>query len=492
MDAIEDGRSLGMAALLVVSALAGFLTAASVTGAEYATVGTVSGDNQAYAVPVAEDTDRLRFVLDAGEDPAPAQAQFSVYDPEDAFFGQFELAGADASVEAITEAQGSWVVFVTKAQNAELQIQRPGVDANATTQVDQITVVEERTEIARQDGDKLRERVALEIGHRPAAISLDYEGAIDALDATVATNEGTAYTLENAQANTTDNGTEESAELASLEPANLVRGLYRVQATAETFDGHLDLVRHDYARNSDDGLSNASKRAKIDAVRNGSVVGLVEDDSARAFDTLNVDNVLFWVEPDAHAHAYLYDANDRFVDEVSLGSHDAECDAYSCQGHGTDSNSSRIAQFVQIEEPGEHVAYVASHSGEGDGVWIGLPHVDDAPKGTLLPVQAKQVSFEVQGFGQAHAAETVNLTGALVETHVDTDQSTSSERNVTVTTELGTAFIYEQGPIASGAEPSPDRHVRLDNYTDGEVTVDLDQNWSSTSETTVELVHYQR
>lgn len=477
-----DRHRFALGALVALAALAGFLLATSVSGAEYATVGTVEGEHQAYAVPVGEEGDRLRFRLDASN--GASGAQISIFDPQDDFVASFDLTPERDRVDVVTERPGRWVVFVHEAHGGPLLVQSDqGPDAGGT-ELTELPVDRDHRTLLEQDGGGPHRHVVFQVERRPAAVDVDWRGNVTGLDVRVESQRGQVYRVEDGQAR----GSDPSAQQRQRSPGNLTEGSYEATIEAENLDGEVTFVRYDYIRNPVD-LANATKKEKIDAARNGTTVARMEDGQAYEIDTVGASEMLFWTQPSAHAHVRVYTTEDRFVDELALGQHAGTCSS-GCQDD-VEEESPRIAQFVEVEEPGTYVAYVSYVDAPGTNVSVAVPEVDQAPAATQLFVEQTEVSFVTQ-LGQTHAEDNRTLPGALLEARIDTEATAASQRNVTVEGPLGIALRYEEAARSLDAAAYSTRQEHVDRYTSGEFTVQVDNDWTAEGSTTVTLTYYER
>lgn len=475
-------RSVLIAGLAALALAAGFLFAANLTGAEFATVGTVDGAREAYAIPVDGDGDRLRFQLEAnGTEPS---VNLSVFDPDDAFLTSVELSRDGDAVDVLAERPGDWVVFVTDASDGRLIVQQDGEDGDdgGAANLTELPVRARTRTLASQEGGPADEHVVLQIDRAPASARLVWSGNVSGLDATVSSEEGVVYEVEDGAAD----GTTSTAGSRQAHPAHLVAGTYEANLEAEFLAGEVELVHHDYVRDAAE-LVDLPKEAKIEAARNGSRVAEIHARSAVAFDPLGADEVLFWTDTGTHAHVRVFDPDDRFVDEVSLGVHPDDCE---CQ-HGDHDDDQVIAQFVRLAGPGEHVAYVGEVVGDGDVVRAVVPGVADAPEGASLQLEQRELQFQHGALGGGEETRRVQLAGALVEATVDASDAASTERNVTIGGPLGPVLYYEEGTRTRGAAVDAERHLVREHLSAGthEVTA---QASSAAGTTYVSLVNYVR
>lgn len=478
----ERKRSLGVAAVLVLGTIAGFLVAAGTGGAEYATVDTIGSDSQAFQMPVEDEDQRVRFTLQADDGTATQpQASFALYDARDEFFAQFELQGDGDEAEAILDEAGPWVLFLTDRQNAQLAVQYEADDDEASEiDLDEMDVVEERTLVAEQDGGALSEEVVFRLDRRPATAFLEYSGDIQGLDAQIETDEGVVYGLTDASANTTTDGTQRDGD-ATLRSGNLAAGTYQVTANADAFDGRLVFVHQTYeraARDTPEAPENPVEEPS--PVENGTVVAEFGDDEARLVDTAGAREVSFVTDPDAEAHLKIYNASDRLVERVQL-----EDDNHSWGWDGDENRSSpnHTAQTVELPEAGSYAVY-ASHVEDDERVKAVVP-VENAPAAEELDVETQEETIEGSG------SWNTTVPAALVEVHAQTRDLAGTERNVTVAGDLGPVLHYEQSFNTFGVALHQDYDVYPERFTDGEIAVTADGGGAAGA-TDVRLVHLVR
>lgn len=476
---VVPSLSRGSALLAAVGALAlaaGFLFAANVTGAEYATVGTVDGADEAYAIPVDDDGDRLRFQLEAtGTEPS---VSLSVFDPEDTFLTSVELSGDGDAVDVLADDPGDWVVFVEESREGRLIVKQD--DDGGVANLTELPVRGRTQTLVAQEGGPADEHVVFQLDRPPATAELAWSGNVSGLDARVASEQGVVAAVEDGEADETGS----TARSHESHPVNLAAGTYEANLEAEMLAGEVTFVTYEYLRDAVE-LGDLPKDAKLEAARNGTRVAEIASRSAVAFDPLGADEVLFWTDTDAHAHVRVYDSRDRFVDEVSLGPHPEDCE---CQ-HGEHDDEIVIAQFVALDDPGEHVAYVDEIVGEGDVVRAVVPEVD-APQGTALRLEHHELPFQHGAWGDSEA-KTIDLAGALVEATVDASDVASTDRNVTIESPLGPVLYYEEATQTRGTEVDAERQVIEEHLTAGSHKVRAEAG-SAAGTTYVRLVNYVR
>lgn len=484
-------RSLGLAAVLVLGTIAGFLVAAGTGGAEYATVDTIGSDSQAFQMPVEKEDQRVRFTLQADDGTAVEPvANFALYDPANDFFAEFELSGDGDDAEAILGESGPWVLFITERRNAQLAVQYEGYDdEDANVDLAEVPVTEERTVVAEQDGGALDEQVAFRLDQRPASVFLEYSGEIQDLDADVATDEGIAYELTDASVNTTEDGAQRSGD-ATLTSENLVAGTYEVSARADAFDGKLVFVEQTYQRDAVD--ADREKQTVEENVSTpidedeGTVVAEIQEGQAHEFATAGATNVTFVLPRDEAADLKIYNASDRFVKAVHL---EADYESYGWNDHEDENESSAetnvTAKTVELDQTGDFVVYASYVSEEDVPVQTFVP-VEDAPAATQLDVNTTEVAL-------SGTEDSWNGTfeGGLLEAHAHTQDVAGMDRNVTVTGELGPVLHYEQAVNTFGIAVHNEHQVYPEHFTDGPLDVHMDASGVG-GQTHLQFVHYER
>jgi len=475
-------RSFGLAAILVIGTIAGFLVAAGTSGAEYATVGTVS-DSQAFQMPVEEEDQRVRFALDADQATADEPtASFALYDASGEFFTEFALAGDGDDAEAILDQPGSWVLFVTDRNNAELTVQYEGEDAE-DAQLEQIPVEEERTVVADQDGGALDEQVAFRVDQRPAAVFLEYSGDIEGLDATVASDEGPVYELSDARANTTGDETVRGGE-ATFTSSNLAAGTYDVQASAGEFDGELVFVEQTFEPQQTPAEPEPTEEnvTTYTDENDGEVVAEVTEGEAVEVGTASSSELVFLTDARTDADLMVYNDSDRLVEQVEIG-HSEDYD-WGEQNEGEERSNATVTT-VELPSAGTYVVYADEVSPEKAPVNVFVPAAD-APAAEELEVKTQQATLD----GNEDAWNTT-MDGALVEISAHTRDVAGMERNVTATGDAGTVLHYEQSFNSFGATTYSEHAVYPEAFTDGDLEVTMDGNGIG-GQTDVEIVHYVR
>lgn len=510
MSAITDRkRSIGIAAMMVLGLMAGFVVASTASGEAYATVDTVAEDNQAYTLPLEEDQ-RIRFMLEAHEDAANAEATFAVYDPQDRFFGQFMLDGDEDDVELLADQSGPWVIFVTETVDADLAVQFSeddrGENASAEDVLREIEVTSTERTVADQDGGELDETLALRLDHRPAAAFLEFEGDIAGLDAAVASDEGIVYEIRNGAANVTENGTVDREGQTQATPSHLAEGSYRIEATAESFSGTLTFVTQAYDRGAAaPQQAEAEAPEQPDPLEDASIVASAEEHEAYKVPMQGHDELLLAVKDDTYAKVFIYDSDDALVDTVEIDaarydhSHDHDDWQQDAPEHPEDpeneSDESKAPfQAVRVNATDdEHVVYVDAVHGDEDAVLIALPDASAAKTASQLEIEAQQIVFEHDSSNDTQTAH-AELTGGLVGLAAHSQEAFAMEREITVEGPLGQIAHIEERAKTFGFALSGDYDVKKEHFSSGTIDVTFSQEGLALAqgETTIELVHYVR
>lgn len=484
MTGVDRKQGIGLAALMVLGTIAGFLVAAGTSGADYATVDTIGDSSQAFGMPIEDDDQRVRFTLQADDGTATEPvAEFALYDPADEFFTQFELSGDGDEAEAILDRPGQWVLFLTDRDNAQLAVQYEGASEDAdSVDLADLPVEEERTVVAEQDGGALDEQVALRLDRRPASIFMEYSGNIQGLDAEAASDEGVAYQLSDASANTTEDGTQRAGD-ATLTADNLVAGTYDVTARADAFDGKLVFVHETYERDDTHHVPDPGNNVDSDVEEpgyNGTIVAELTEGEARGIDTAGASQISFVATERDHAILRIFDSNNEFVEEVEID-HDHDYDWHWDEDDENDSREADPGVTVELPEPGTYTVY-AVHADDEDEIQVIVP-AEDAPQASELDVVETEKELEGDD-----AEWNTTIPGALLEVHAHSYSAASTERNVTVASELGPVLHYEQAFNMFGASMHYDYEVYPDRFIDGEISVTVDGDGFGSS-TEVKLVH---
>lgn len=484
-------RSIGMAALVVFGLLAGFFVANSAAGDQFATVGTVADDNQAYAMPLEED-EEARFVLQAHEDAANPETRFAVYDPSDRFFGYFDLAGDGDDVEMLSGTSGSWVVFVTQAQDADLAIQREGADANSSEELEAIEVKDHERTIASSDNGSLDEEFALRIDQRPAVAFLEFSGDIAGLDATVESEEGTVYRISDGAANTTEDGAVRRSGQTELTPANLAEGTYRIQAQADEFAGELVFVYQTYDRGATVQETNASVDVEK-PLEDASIVAHAQEHEAYEVPMQGADQLAFAVKGDTEARILVYNQTDAVTEivelEASHGYDDWSWDENGSENRSDDHQPFDVARINVTDD--RYTVFVQDVCCDSDRVIVALPDVADAEPAQELKIEKQEVVFD-HGGNESQTAQ-AELPGGLVGVGVHSRDILSFERKVNVTGPHGEIAVIEQRASSFGWSWGmyDEYEVVEENFSAGTMDIAFEQDsLLGQGKTTVELAHY--
>lgn len=488
----KEKRSITIAALVVTSLLAGFVVATTASGQEFATVGTVAEDNQAYQLPLEEDQ-RVRFALDAADGAENPEARFAVYGPQDRFFGYFDLEGANDDVDMLADATGSWVVFVTHANDANLAVQFDE-ERNASDEIlSEIEVNEHRRSVASQDGGPMDEQLALRLDVRPAVAFLEYTGDVQGLDATVSTEQGDVYRIRDGSANTTDDGAVHRSGETDLIPKNLADGTYKVQATADEFNGSLTFVYQTYDRGetrTHTSTENVSKQVNKTPLADAAIVARAEEHEAFRVPMQGAEELLLGVKGDASARVLVYNSSDDVVQIAEIeGQHDHEYD-WDEEENSSEQPGLRTVSLNATDE--EHVVFVQDIDGNEDEVFVALAGLEDAEPAEKLKLEESKVVFDHGG--NSTQSRQVNLTGGIVGVGVHSQEVVSMERHVKVTGPLGTIAEVEKQASTFGWSWYQSYAMNSKHFSDGAIDVLFEQSEMNLGqgETTVTLHHYVR
>jgi hypothetical protein len=488
-------RTFGLAAILVVGTIAGFLAAAGTSGAQYATVGTVA-ESQAFQMPVEDEDQRVRFALEADKQTATEpSASFALYDPGDEFFTEFELSGEGDDAEAILDEAGPWVLFVTERRNAELAVQYETEDEESL-ELEELDVSEERTVVAEQDGGSLDEQVVFRLSQRPASAFLSFDGDIEGLDATVATDEGPVYELSDASVNSSEDGSRTGQ--IDVTSANLAAGTYDVEATADSFDGELAFVHQTYERaevqTQERERSEEAQAPEEENVTSytdeheGAVVAEIAEGEAFEVHTVQAEEIAFLAREDSEASLRIYNQSDRVVDQVEIDAENQDSYDWSegqeNESEANETRSEEPAATVELPGEGSFVVYAEHVYPEEQAIQAFVP--DEAAEADELDVETREATLEGQ-----QDAWNATLDGALLEISAHTSDAATTDRNVTATGEAGTLLHYEQAFNTFGAAVHSTHEEHPENFTDGDLEVTMDADGFG-GQTNIELAHYVR
>lgn len=492
-------RTIGVAALMVLGLMAGFFVASTAAGEEYATVGTVAEDNQAYKLPLEEDQ-RIRFALDAHDGAQNPEAQFAVYDPQDRFFGFFNLAGDGDDIEMLAAQEGTWVVFVTQASDADLAVQfteddRGDENTSAADSLKEIEVTTQERTIATQDGGELDETFAERLAIRPAVAYLEFSGDVADLDATVETNEGVVYEVTDGQANQTEDGAVARSGQTQLTPGNLAEGTYKIQATADSFSGSLTFVYQTYDR----GVTASTPEdpeapEQPNPLEDAAPVGHVQEHEAYEVPVQGADELIFAIPTDASAHVFIYNGDDEVTQVVDM---EAQENRYqkSHDKNSSEENGSEAPSPIQTERVNATdetmVVYVAYASGDDEGVLVALAGLEDAQPARKLELETQEVAIE---HGAENNTAEANLTGGLVDFDYRSQEVFAMERKLTIAGPLGEIAVIHEQAKTFGASMYSEHDVSYENLSSGliELTLEHDSSPLAQGQTTIELVEYVR
>lgn len=490
----DSKRTLGLAAILVIGTIAGFLAAVGTGGAAYETVGTIGSESQAFQMPIAEEDQRVLFTLEAGSGTTvePA-ATFALYDPADSFMTEIELSGDGDEAEAILDQQGPWVLFLTEQRNSELTVAYEGLEEeeSSNVQLEQLAVKEEQTVVEEQNGGALDDHFVRSLDTRPATVFLELEGDIEDLDATVESEEGLVYELTDASATTNENGTERAGD-ATLVSENLAAGTYEVTSTAAEFDGKLLLTHQIYERedvvHEDPSEPVDEEITPYTEANDGVIVAEVQEGQAFEVDTAGMAAMTFIAEEDTSANLLVYNETNRFLDEIRINEDADEHDKDKDKGGESESSAptNQTVETVAFEDSSDTFVVYAQHVQPSDSQLLVFVETEEASPAEQLDIETQEITLSGND-----DSENVTLDGAVLDIYAYNRDVASTERNITVTGEAGPILHYEQRLSTLGASLWYEHEVHQDRFTDGEIDAAVSGSGIA-GQTYVDIVHYVR
>ncbi len=460
-------HALGVAALVLTGLLAGVLVVMAVPGQTYDTVGLIASGDRAYEIPLSED--RVRFSLEADGERTPT-AGFALYDPDDGFFGYFELSGPGDSVDVMADKDGRWVVLVNDAQAAHLSVEiavQPGQDASHQATLTPIQVRTFERTVARQEGGPLDAELALRLDERPAMAMTNYQGQAENLHIVARSPQGVIHEVRDGQTNASEAASGPTRHLA---PGNLAAGTYTVQATADAFSGEIRFVHKVYDRQEPlvQQIHKVDTDQPLDAIlEEGSVVAEMDAMEPVLLHTQGASQLLFAAEQHTRAQLLVYDASDSVIATIDLGAGPSDSFDWE-QEDNRSSNGSAEAATLRLRQQGAYTVVAREIYGAGDQVHVVLPDIEDAEPGKVLTLQEITVELGGPTSTDASGHETVEIHGGLLEVTARSSGGAQLATAVDVLGPLGPVYESRTSAGASGADIGRQAREHPGNFTAGE------------------------
>lgn len=242
-------KTLLVAAMTASAALAGFVVAGSAFAADWHEYSGKMSAGQAYLIPVPKGADTLSFALvPTGEAPS---AQIVVFDATDGRVGHFALAAGAESADLVDPMGGDYVVYVYELRQATLAARLQAVvPEDATLALAKAETVRADKAIVRDfEGGALTKQVVVNVDDEPVFATLLYQGQVENLNAIVESPKGIIMSITGESGVSYAPGLNVGAASAR-EPnlANLATGAFKVDVSADGFDGSLFLTTLTFER----------------------------------------------------------------------------------------------------------------------------------------------------------------------------------------------------------------------------------------------------
>ncbi len=473
-------HALGIAALVVTGLLAGVLVVLAVPGQTYDTVGLIASGDRAYEIPLSQD--RVRFSLQ-GADQATSEAGFALYDPDDGFFGYFELSGKGDSVDVMADKDGRWVVLVNDAQAAHLSVEVAVEPGEQASQQAALTPIEVRTfdrTVARQDSGPLDAELALRLDQRPAMAMTEYHGQAEDLHIVAKSPEGIVHEVRDGQANASEAAPDTPSLTNRLVPANLAAGTYTVRATADAFSGEIRFVHKVYDRG--EPLIQPIQRIDTDQpldtiLEEGSVVAEMAEMEAMRLHSQGAGQLLFAAEEHTRAQVLVYNATDSVIASIDLGA--GPGGNFDWEQDNRSENASAEAATLRLWAQGTYTVVAREIYGSGDQVHVVLPGIDDAEPGMSLTLQETKIQLGGPSSMERSGRETIGIHGGLVEVTAQASDQAHLTTTVDVDGPHGPVYEHRSSAGVAGAAVDQERQEHPANFTAGQHEI----AWSTSAPT---------
>ncbi|HLE96111.1 MAG TPA: hypothetical protein VI997_01965 [Candidatus Thermoplasmatota archaeon] len=237
-----------MIALATVStALLGFVAAGNAFGSGWTEYSGRVVAGQAYALSVDDETEALQIQLSPGL-LGDAEAQATLFDPDDVRVGHYTLTRTDDSVTISKPKDGDFVLFVYSVSNGVLTVSKKG--GADDLELVAIETATENFEVATQDASgAFRAINTVMVDREPLFESLLYQGSAVNLTGTVRTIDGLTFKVDRETGSAAGPGlfTAQIGERAGF-PENFAAGLHTIEVAADEFEGTLVLTTVHYVR----------------------------------------------------------------------------------------------------------------------------------------------------------------------------------------------------------------------------------------------------
>lgn len=469
-------HALGLAALVVTGLLAGVLVVMAVPGQTYDTVGLIASGDRAYEIPLSED--RVRFSLQAAGEDTPS-AGFALYDPEDGFFGYFDLDGQGDSVDVMADKEGRWVVLVNEAEAAHLTVEiavEPGQDASRGVALTPIQVRTFERTVARQDSGSLDAELALRLDTRPAMAMANYRGQAEDLHIVVKSPDGIVHEVRDGQTNTSQATPGTPAPVNRLAPGNLAAGTYTVTATAGAFSGEIRFVHKVYDRQEPlvQQVQRVDTDQPLDAMlEEGSVVAEMDAMEPVRFDSQGAGQLLFAAEQHTRAQLLVYNASESVIASIELGA--GPGGSFDWEEDNRSGNATAEAATLRLRQQGTYTVVARQIYGSADQVYVVLPDIEGAEPGKTLALQQTTVHLGGPGATATSGQETAAVHGGLIAVDARPSGPAHTTTSVHVEGPHGPVYEYRSSGGAAGADIGRQANEHPANFTEGRQSI----SWSA-------------
>lgn len=237
---MERTKAFAIAAALVA---AGTVAVMLTGGAAAASWHTYKGDmfaGHAYGLQVPPGAESIEFAFEGSES---GLATLSVYAPDGAKVGSYELSAALTAASIANPTSGRYVAYVYEVTDGALTVRVSAPEQPAKLELDEVDLLREDTTIGTFEQGKLDQSITTELKIAPVFLTLLYKGSASDLDATVSSPKGAIVTITDESASAFSPGvwTTLKGERA-FEPANLEGKTFTVEAHAKQFEGTLVLT----------------------------------------------------------------------------------------------------------------------------------------------------------------------------------------------------------------------------------------------------------
>jgi len=452
---------LGLTAIAIVAASAGFLAASLPTASAPEQAAIEPG--QARLVPAPTTL----TVTATGDDPG----RLIVFDDQARFQRSLTL-DPPTGTQTIELADEAAIVLVPRA-SSPIAVTTPSAP---DTTLDPIPTHETPRPLTDERAGTVDRELTLAVPNRPASLGLVVDGEAEGLHVSVRTAEGPVLQ----QTNTSTLG--DAPGQFRLDPNNLANGTYRVSVHVDRLEGSIHLLTRTLS--VDDrraGLSAPDDR--LEAM--GELIAEVHQGQAWRLPTAQTDELTLALERGARADVRLYGPDHRVHRELELGqrgpdwrwsSNDSQAPTYQTATLATPEDAYTVYADA-IDADVDRVLYVLAPNGT-------QPH-----PGHPATVETRSVDVPHETADGRAPEETIGYAGGLLDVAVTDGDGSALDRRVTVEGPAGTVLERRDRASADGRHVLTTRAEHVERFGTAPLEISVDAEAASGS---VELTirHY--